>query len=509
MGHIIPMKLYLIAAMVLAGLCSYSEAAPKKKSHGNLGNVLYIGDSITHGFKAPSYRWALHKIFVDNGIDYEEIGIETGSHSGGVESGAIYIARPFKNLHAAMSGQRAYETSGRDHEGSNRLDATDIYDWFNIEGKSDSDKRRINEKPDTCFILLGTNDLLSDNDNVAKVVSGVQKNMLDKKRGDMSLIVEAIRQVNPKAQVYVLAVPAWGKTAKNNTAKDYEAVIKKFNSALMKRFKKEFVDINQGLVDIANVETPGKVVDGFVNAGDQLHPTPHGDMIMAGLVARAMGIAGRTAGMDRKAATALAHQPVALVGSASEKSDVEVDEKGIVTVKAGGKMVAPWGSDDEAKQGFTVDFQMSVGDGARGGWKKDPMFTVTVGNGVHSGHVSVSECYIIWNDKQVLYPINMAKNRENVRVAWIPGSASQGVNKGFYVWLGDMLIGEGLPDDNTKLNGVSLANVSDSDVVLKSLSTDGKPLAPATKNYVKKAPDIVYDEEQIAPVENKPDDAKK
>ena len=43
--------------------------------------MLYIGDSITHGYEAPSYRWALHKIFVDNGIKYDEIGVEVGNNT--------------------------------------------------------------------------------------------------------------------------------------------------------------------------------------------------------------------------------------------------------------------------------------------------------------------------------------------------------------------------------------------------------------------------------------------
>lgn len=27
-----------------------------------MGNVMYVGDSITHGVNSASYRWALHKI---------------------------------------------------------------------------------------------------------------------------------------------------------------------------------------------------------------------------------------------------------------------------------------------------------------------------------------------------------------------------------------------------------------------------------------------------------------
>lgn len=496
------MKLHMFLALVLAGLCSFTEAAPKKKG-GNieLGNVLYIGDSITHGFRSPSYRWVLHKIFVDNGLAYQEIGVETGNHSGGVEPNTLYIGVPFLNVHAAMSGQRAYETSGRDHEGSTRLDGTDIFDWLDTPGKSDSDKRRLGAVPDTAFILLGTNDMLSDKEKVVdkggigKVLPVVQKNLLDKKKGDMSVIVDALRKANPKAKVYVLSVPPWGNTRTSTSAKDYEAVVKKYNTALSKRFKKEYVDLNQGLVDIANTEKPGQIVPSFINAQDQLHPTPLGDLIMGGLVAQTMGVGGRTAGMPRKAASSFAYNAAGLLENAKEKTDVS-EKDGVLTLNAGKALVTQWKDDDDVKRGFTAEFTPVVGNGAEGGWDKAGKVALTVGNGTHTGKIVVSECYITWNGQVVLYPLNMAKNRLPIRVAWIPGSKSQNVNKGFYVWLGDMLIGEGMPDVKPALNGVSVANLTDAAVEVKGVAADVVPVAPVTKGLVKQPAELVYDEEE-------------
>ena len=55
----------LAACSVLGAGVAMAEDAP-----ANLGNVMFVGDSITHGYGAPSYRWPLHKIFVDNGVQF-------------------------------------------------------------------------------------------------------------------------------------------------------------------------------------------------------------------------------------------------------------------------------------------------------------------------------------------------------------------------------------------------------------------------------------------------------
>lgn len=82
--------LFLSAAVALAGVPAFASASGADVSESNLGNVMFVGDSITHGVNSASYRWALHKILVDNGIAYTSVGYNTGNYSGGVPAGTAY-----------------------------------------------------------------------------------------------------------------------------------------------------------------------------------------------------------------------------------------------------------------------------------------------------------------------------------------------------------------------------------------------------------------------------------
>lgn len=102
------LKAALLASCVF---CPFATSA--SVSDGSLGNVMYVGDSITHGVNSGSYRWALHKIFADNGISYSTAGINTGNYSGGVAAGISYGGRVFNNAHSSQASARAYEIAGR------------------------------------------------------------------------------------------------------------------------------------------------------------------------------------------------------------------------------------------------------------------------------------------------------------------------------------------------------------------------------------------------------------
>lgn len=86
-----------LLAFLLAAIPS-ATAAP---AGTDLGNVMYVGDSITHGVNGGSYRWALHKIFADNGISYNAEGVKTGNYSGGVTPGTSYGGQSFNNEHSS------------------------------------------------------------------------------------------------------------------------------------------------------------------------------------------------------------------------------------------------------------------------------------------------------------------------------------------------------------------------------------------------------------------------
>ena len=67
---------------LLLPLCAICLLVRPCSTAADIGKVMYIGDSITHGVNSASYRWEMHKILVDNGITYREIGINTGNTPG-------------------------------------------------------------------------------------------------------------------------------------------------------------------------------------------------------------------------------------------------------------------------------------------------------------------------------------------------------------------------------------------------------------------------------------------
>lgn len=91
-----------LRSALLACSVLFTTVASASVSDGNLGNVMYIGDSITHGVNSGSWRWAMHKIFTDNGVSYTEKGIMTGNFSGGVAAGTSYGGKIFQNIHSPL-----------------------------------------------------------------------------------------------------------------------------------------------------------------------------------------------------------------------------------------------------------------------------------------------------------------------------------------------------------------------------------------------------------------------
>ena len=153
------LKAALLASCVF---CPFATSA--SVSDGSLGNVMYVGDSITHGVNSGSYRWALHKIFADNGISYSTAGINTGNYSGGVAAGISYGGRVFNNAHSSQASARAYEIAGR-ADGANygRFNGSNISNWLGLSTEKTKGGTYTGQTftgtaaPDTFFILVGTN----------------------------------------------------------------------------------------------------------------------------------------------------------------------------------------------------------------------------------------------------------------------------------------------------------------------------------------------------------------
>ena len=419
------MKALFSLFLSLLALPCLAVKADKPEPPTDLGKVMFVGDSITHGVNAPSWRWCFHKILVDNGIKYESVGYRTGNYSNGVPAGAEYGGVPFNNVHSAQSSARAWELAGRKAGG--RFDNTSLLNWLGLSDKTNDGKPYTGQtwKPDTFIMLIGTNDLLSD--APAGVNPDKVKNLLgaDLKGGDMKTILEAMQKSNPKAKIYVMSVPCWTRHANNNDAAVHKGVAD-YNWELKKALSwykgkgVHYVEINDGLLDAQNA-TPFYGCENMFNkpGADGLHPSRQGDLIMANNLAKAMGIPGRTAGLERKA----------LNKGMSKK---------LAPAKAKVPMVEPSAS------GFSAEFRVpteetrvTLADGTQG---------ITLQ--FRDGKVLYGESTVLQGNTAPRVQMKVAKEKIPVcRIAYTPGNEAQGVPGGFYVWCDDRLIGEALPSN--------------------------------------------------------------
>ncbi len=505
------------------GLASTATpAAADYTPTADLGNVMYVGDSITHGYGAASYRWALLKILTDNGISQNEVGVATGNQKNGMAAGTKYGTATFENVHSSWSSERAYEIAGRKNT-SGRLGNSNILDWLGLDATYDGTYTidAESEMPDTFFLLIGTNALLSDtgsNKHVSQqngaYFSTVQQNLIglqtqynsetqaweevgwvdttaasSEHRPDMDVIVDAMSSANPNANIVVTTIPVWSSShSNNNDAADY-SLIAQYNENLKRWAERKneaganitLVDVNAGLIDVANTEKPGSAQGSMFYDG--LHPSYHGDLIIAGNIAQALGYAGRTAGQERRAAADFSIQLDA------QGSLLAAGDSSLISLADGATLSYSWAEGTDLSNGFTVDFSLAngLGNGATDGWNTTDVFSVSLGDGTTGGTLNISEAYIKWGDT-LLYSIDTSMlgtaADDALRVAYVNGNSLKGLNGGYYVWMGDKLIGEALASSASTLSGLSITNGTGSSVVLDHLSLDNSSWAPTTERYV-------------------------
>ncbi len=468
----------------------------------NLGNVMYVGDSITHGVGSGSYRWALFKLLTDNGIIQNEVGVNSGNYNNYSIGNTTYGGISFKNIHSSVSSERAYEIAGRTNT-SGRLGNSNIFDWLGLDNTYTGTYKIANgDTPDTFFMMIGTNDLLSDASHISTVFAEKRQNLLGTctngiwdGTGDMDTIVTAMRQSNPDAQIVITNIPTWKKgRSNNNEVADFSAIAT-YNQHLAEWGEQNnvtVVDVNKGITDVAETTYAGAGVANMFNVSDGLHPSAQGDLLIAGNLAKTLGYAGRSAGQERKSATDFSLQIPSLVQNTDNRVNLNQGSVSTssLTLESGGSLTFETNAEDFSAGGYTVDFTLSsgIGNGITDGWDTSNLLSVVMGNGSISGTLNISEAYISW-DSTVLYSINTSADlTESLRVAYVKGNATQGLSSGYYVWLDDMMIGEALSGNASDFCGLSIANNSTSSVSLGNLSmeTNGS-YAPVSSGYINKS----------------------
>lgn len=522
------MKRTLFLTMALLG-SAMAQAAETNPSY-TLGNVMYVGDSITNGHGAASYRWAMHKILVDNGISYNEVGIEDGNRNFTL-SNTMYGGVNFENKHCSQSSARAYHIAGVDGNRNNAEffgGGSNIKNWLDPDvntfinfdtGQSIDykDEKFTGEKtPDTFFLLIGTNDTLSEYNNFGASAQNLQTELSQllgydqsgktfSGNGYMDTIVGTMKESNAESEIIVMGIPTWiAGRGNNNQQADFDA-IKAYNTVLKDwcgNNEVKYIDVNTGIDDVAyinrpeiiNTNKPGQiegsgVPDMFLSDG--LHPSAQGDLIIAGNLAKAMGYAGRTAGQQRVAAgdgegwTTLTADNAASTGAVSLNNVTTTGGKLDFSAEGTSSVSIAWENVGKLNNGFTVELSdWCVGNGYTDSiWNTTDNLSIVLGNDSFYGTLNINEAYIQWGS-EILYSYDMSTlgTTDNLRIAYLSGSAAEGVNQGFYVWLGDMLIGEGKGrTEGSRHNGVTLTYSGTGNVTIGSLSVNAEAsYAPTT-----------------------------
>ena len=469
---------------------------------GSLGNVAFVGDSITHGYQTASYRYDVWKTWVDAGVQNNMVGVSSGNNAYTLsEAQKNYGGAYFNNVHSGGSSWRAYQTSGdymnngtKNGVGPGSIPSLGyMANWLGIEDSRTFDKvpggklaqgtymngtnvanytgNVMNgaNTPDTFIMMLGTNDLYSDANGVTprytnEQVFGWIKNSID-----------LARQANENANFVLLSMPNIDKRKGfaasvaadfNNYMKEQAALLTTEKSTIL------YVDTNKGVTNN----------EGFLDAtmsGDQVHPNAQGNLIIGGNIAKGMGMAQRTVGLERKAGKSLASQTSFALGQGVGNLPV------ITTTTASGTVQTSWAGNGNMGLWTFADGQATINTNrvasslstnwnASTTWSFDMSlriwdrndtnnyFVVWCGNGIAlDGFLSIYEDKITWGynlNQKTLYVSDMTADFSDIRMAYILGDAANGVAEGYYVWLDGQLIGEALQGgvNNTRNNRLLL-----------------------------------------------------
>lgn len=506
--------------MFFAGLSALFAAslgaAPKDG-----GGIVFIGDSITQGGNylagtVPSYRYQLFKNFVDNGIAYSPMGMTDGARHGvNVEHlTPEYRGKKFVNVSEAAASGRAYQYSGHpatsgDVWGKNRFKAdpgsvaavanrgpvtlklglqnphtkdkkTYFDDSKSVTYAGETYRSRYGSKlPETLCILIGINDVYdSGSPDTVKATAGWVKE-----------IVEAYQKANPEIEVHVFKLLPAGKNNGTGARNGYR--YKMYNDYLEALNIEKTWSTRTSKVFLDDISTGFYAKDGAMcDTAGGAHPNAQGELIVAGNIARALGIGQRNCGFEeaRIPAKKLETRVVFTDAGASAQTrsgnsrEFKSCGKGSGIKSQNGTLVfdekkergdktlelkwLPSAASRELRE-FVAVFKVKMlaaggNDSAEQTVKN--RFSIFFGNGKDQvGMLGIGENGIYWNGNKLLYGSNMDLYERETLEDLVSGKTASAdpmagyftkknhvfrviykQDKGYFVWLNGQLIGENL-----------------------------------------------------------------
>lgn len=507
----------------LLSLCALLCSSPTLfSSPRDGGGIVFIGDSITQGGsylagKVPSYRYQLFKNFTDNGIAFVPMGMTDGAR-GGVDVSALmpdYRGAKFTNVSEAAASGRAYQYSGHPESrggewgkdqfkadpgsvanAQNRGPVTLKLEQENPYTKSDKTfydgaklltysgetyrSRYGSKKPETLCVMIGINDIYdSGSPETVRATAGWVEE-----------IVRAYQRANPSIEVHIFKLLPTGKNNGTGAKNGYR--YKVYNDYL------ESLDIpatwskGKSKVFLDDISAGFYAKNGAMcDTTGGAHPNAQGELIVAGNIARALGIGQRDCGFAevRKASEKLDMQidfedrrVVAKRRDGSARNFSQIGEETRFRTKAGTLQIAERSEKGsgvwelkwfpsvasravrECTAVFKVKMRSADGGKVPTELTKNNRFSIFFGNGKDQvGILGIGENGIFWNGNKLLYGSGMdlygnetladLTAKESLAFDPMAGYFTRKAHEfrviykqdeGYFIWLDDQLIGEKL-----------------------------------------------------------------
>lgn len=426
----------------------------------NFGSIAFVGDSITQGGGTAdelSYRYSLWKCFVDNNIKWDPVG-STTIFRYTTATLPTYMGATFDNRNEGHYGWRtSWVLNGagnvQANSGSGKLS-----DW--LENKEYYPEGHA----DTMTLMLAVNDL-SDGTSISSVAANAKQ------------IVQTYQNANENVKSYVFSIlptnQTWQGQASSIKIKSYNDLIKGEIEAGEWGKNVVYCDVTSGF-------------DASVHTKDNVHPNAQGALIVAGNIARALGVGGATVGQERRDASALETQ-TSFASNDTTGISVTLNTQGEAPTMNYENTSGRWSINDAGNiliesDGSTASdlrcYQYSTATGPHEftleiGFRMNDVSSaqtnrlgIWCGNGETVGFVYIEKNALFWNDT-VLYRNTDLSNLfvddfSLLRMVWLGEDTENGIESGYYVWLDGMLIGEALSGNTLDAykNGIVIGNTT-------------------------------------------------
>jgi len=480
-----------VLAFVPATLFSASEKFAPKSPRG----IVFVGDSITNGGKylagaVPSFRYQVFKNFVDNGVKFEPMGMTRGA-AWRTDVSALtpsYRGVTFENVSESAASARAYQYGGHGNEKmqngndykadpstafpeknrgpvalklglpnpfvKDKKAAKDsFYDGANLKKYTGETYRSLygNKKVETLCILVGINDLYDAWEPQKNIVEHIHN------------IVSAYQKHNPAVRVHVFELLPTGKN--NGTGTNNKNNVAPYNKLL--REAASNWSRGKSVVTCDNISRGFYAEDGSMIDTDRgAHPNAQGELVVGGNIARVLGVGQRDAGLKRKilenfrGAEFSADNALIKISLGGRFFDAPATGTKGWKIDSRKRLIAEISASDASnfrvkwtqlgassgKNPRTVALKVRMNETDR----DDNFLGVVCGNGGEAGVLLIGESGVFWNSPQTLLFGSKSTEKDakiftkkstEFRVVWKPDGETHG---GFYVWVGDQLVGEAL-----------------------------------------------------------------